>query len=142
MPRNPAAIQVKGPRIEREKRTVTAMIERYCADHHTAAPDTAAPDTAAPDTAAPGELCPACADLHAYTLQRLDRCPFQEGKTTCAKCAIHCYRPDRKEQIRTVMRYAGPRMIWTHPLLAIQHLLDSRRKTTVPAAKAAKAARP
>jgi hypothetical protein len=120
MSRNPAKLVVIGPRIEREKRTVTAMIELYCADQH---------------AALHGELCPQCADLHAYAMQRLDRCPFQEGKTTCAKCAIHCYRPDRKEQIRTVMRYAGPRMIWAHPIMAIQHLLDGRRKTAVPAAK-------
>ena len=113
MPNNPAAIQVKGPRIEREKRTVTAMIELYCHDRH---------------AAAQGELCQQCADLHAYAMQRLDRCPFQEGKTTCAKCAIHCYRPDRKEQIRTIMRYAGPRMMRSHPLLALRHLLKKFKK--------------
>ena len=106
----------KGPRIEREKRTVSAMIDLYCADQH-----------AAPH----GELCPACAELRAYAMQRLDRCPFQEEKTTCANCAVHCYRPDRKEQIRVVMRYAGPRMLRRHPILAVRHLLDGR-KTAAP----------
>ena len=123
MPRNPAALTVQGPRIEREKRTVTAMIERYCVDHH---------------TAAPGELCPQCAGLQAYAVQRLERCPFQEGKTTCANCAIHCYRPDRQEQIRMVMRYAGPRMIWRHPVMAIQHLWDGRRKTAILSSRSSK----
>lgn len=107
----------QGPRIKREKRTVSAMIELYCADRH---------------SAAHRELCPACAELRAYAMQRLDRCPFQEQKTTCANCAVHCYRPDRKEQIRVVMRYAGPRMLRRHPILAVRHLLDGRRKTAAP----------
>jgi hypothetical protein len=126
MVRDPAAPKIKGPRIEREKRTVTAMIELYCFDQH---------------TATPGELCPQCADLHAYAMQRLDRCPFQEGKTTCANCTIHCYRSDRKEQIRITMRYAGPRMIWQHPIMAVRHLLDSRRKVAIKPPKPAKPAR-
>jgi hypothetical protein len=33
-----------------------------------------------------------------------------------------------RERIRTVMRYAGPRMALRHPLLALAHLLDSLRK--------------
>ena len=110
------ASTAKGPRIEREKRTVSAMIELYCDDQH---------------TAPHGELCSACAELRAYAMQRLDRCPFQEEKTTCANCAVHCYRPDRKEQIRVVMRYAGPRMLRRHPILAVRHLLDGR-KTAAP----------
>jgi hypothetical protein len=116
MPRDPAVHTVQGPRIKREMRTVSVMIHLYCAGEH---------------DAVRGELCPQCAELHAYAMQRLDRCPFQEGKTTCAKCAVHCYGPDCKDQIRAVMRYAGPRMIWAHPVMAIQHLLDGRRKSAV-----------
>ena len=26
------------------------------------------------------------------------------------------------------MRYAGPRMLWRHPLLSLYHLLDKRRE--------------
>ena len=29
-----------------------------------------------------------------------------------AKCPVHCYQRDRREQAREVMRYAGPRMVW------------------------------
>jgi hypothetical protein len=35
-----------------------------------------------------------------------------------------------KTQIIEVMRYAGPRMIFHHPLLAIAHLLDEKRSDT------------
>jgi len=29
--------------------------------------------------------------------------------------------------VRTVMRYAGPRMMWRHPFLALAHVVDGRR---------------
>lgn len=113
MARQTADSSVKGPRIEREKRTVSAMIELYCADQH---------------ATAKGQLCPTCTELRTYAMQRLDLCPFQEEKSTCLNCAVHCYRADRKEEIRVVMRYAGPRMLRHHPILAIRHVLDGRRK--------------
>ncbi len=61
-----------GPRIRREKRTVAAMIELYCRDEHGSADG----------------LCEECRTLHDYAMQRLDRCPFGEEKSTCANaCA-------------------------------------------------------
>jgi len=75
-----------------------------------------------------GELCDACEELLDYALERLDKCPFQEAKPTCADCPIHCYRSPMREQIRSVMRYAGPRMVFRHPLLAFGHLLDGLRR--------------
>ena len=104
------------PRLARERRTIEAMIRLYCRDHH-----------APPE----GGLCPECRELLEYAEQRLARCPFQEGKTTCAKCPVHCYRPAMRERVRAVMRYAGPRMIRRHPVLALLHLLDSRRDKPV-----------
>ncbi|HSJ58193.1 MAG TPA: nitrous oxide-stimulated promoter family protein [Anaerolineae bacterium] len=101
------------PRIERERRTVEAMIALYCHGEH----------------GTQGELCDECSALDVYARQRLEKCPFREAKTTCAKCPIHCYRPEMRERVRAVMRYAGPRMIYRHPVLAILHLLDGRRAT-------------
>jgi hypothetical protein len=37
---------------------------------------------------------------------------------------VHCYQKDRRAQIKTVMRFAGPRMMWEHPWLSLCHLLD------------------
>jgi hypothetical protein len=102
----------KDPRMARERRTVEAMIEIYCRGQHSMN----------------GALCVECQALAAYARQRLDRCPFQEAKTTCARCPVHCYRPGMREQIRAVMRYAGPRMVYRHPIMALQHMLDERRK--------------
>ena len=108
-------------RLEREKRTVAVMIAMYCRGVHTSAP-----------------LCPECAALQTYALQRIEKCPFGVNKPTCANCAIHCYAelgrggvshmPGMREQIRTVMRYAGPRMLLRHPILALLHLWDGRKR--------------
>ncbi|GAB4373844.1 MAG: nitrous oxide-stimulated promoter family protein [Spirochaetales bacterium] len=59
-----------------------------------------------------------------YALNRLESCRFGEDKPTCSRCPVHCYRSDMRERIRAVMRYAGPRMLVYHPLLAILHLKD------------------
>jgi hypothetical protein len=33
-----------------------------------------------------------------------------------------------REQVKAVMRYAGPRMLYRHPILTLFHFLDGRRK--------------
>ena len=72
-------------------------------------------------------LCPECATLLDYALRRLDSCRFGDGKPSCRKCPVHCYRADMRERIRTVMRWAGPRMIFRHPMAATRHLLRELR---------------
>ena len=99
--------------IENEYQTVTAMISLYCRERH---------------GTARGALCPSCADLLAYAQSRLDKCPFGADKPTCAACPVHCYTPGRRRQIQGVMRYAGPRMMRSHPLLALRHLLKKFKK--------------
>jgi YbgA-like uncharacterized protein len=92
-----------------ERKMIEAMIALYCRDHHG------------------HSLCAECGGLAAYARQRLEKCPFGDQKPTCAKCPIHCYKADRRAQVQTVMRYAGPRMLWRRPLLAIRHLLHERQ---------------
>jgi hypothetical protein len=93
-------------RLARERKTVTAMLHIYCRDRH-------------------GDvLCRDCRELMNYVSLRLERCRFGDEKPTCAKCPVHCYQRDRREQIRVVMRYAGPKMLWKHPWLSLCHLLD------------------
>jgi hypothetical protein len=99
------------PRIAREKRTITAMVRIYCRAHHGASKDP----------------CAKCRELLDYAFARLDRCPFGADKPTCANCPIHCYKPSLRAKAKAVMRYAGPRMLWRHPILAIRHLIDGRR---------------
>jgi hypothetical protein len=99
-------------RLAREWQTITAMISCYCRDHH----------------AARATLCPECQGLLDYAAIRLARCRFGLEKPVCAKCPVHCYQCARREQVRTVMRYAGPRMLWRHPTLSLRHWLDGCRK--------------
>ena len=74
-------------------------------------------------------LCPECAALLDYALRRLDSCRFGDGKPSCRKCPVHCYRADMRERIRTVMRWAGPRMIFAArtPLIGTCEIARPRR---------------
>ena len=101
-------------RLTRERSTVTAMIGIYCRGHHGSGAD----------------LCEECRELCDYAMRRLDRCPFGAVKPTFANCTVHCYQPQRRDQIGQVMRYAGPRMLWKHPILALLHKLDGWIQTT------------
>lgn len=104
-------------RIRREKKTISVMIELYCRDRH---------------DGRGGTLCDDCSELRDYAMQRIDKCPFCLSKPTCVNCPIHCYQPDVRERVRTVMRYSGPRMLGRHPVLAVLHKLDGLRKVTLP----------
>ncbi len=74
-------------------------------------------------------LCSECRELAEHANEKLDYCPFQEDKPTCNKCPVHCYTSEMRKKVKEVMRYAGPRMIRRHPILAIQHIIDGWRKT-------------
>lgn len=100
-------------RLHREFQTVSKMIALYCHAHHNNPHN---------------ELCSDCQNLADYAHDRIERCPFGWHKPTCAKCPVHCYKPDRREDIRQVMRYAGPRMLFHHPWLAVLHLVDNLRE--------------
>ena len=65
--------------------------------------------------------------LNAYAEKRLDKCVFGEEKPACKQCPVHCYQPIKREEMKQVMRWAGPRMLWRHPILTIRHLIDDRR---------------
>ncbi|MBI5383232.1 MAG: nitrous oxide-stimulated promoter family protein [Verrucomicrobia bacterium] len=100
-------------RLERERRTIEAMIVCFCRGVH----------------GSRDELCADCEGLLDYATLRLQRCPFGENKPTCAKCPIHCYQPQLREKVKAVMRYAGPRVFWRHPILSVKHFLDAYRQT-------------
>ena len=101
------------PRITREKKTIDKMVHIYCRGHHKTKGN---------------ELCPECTEFLSYAFMRLDTCPFQEEKSTCGKCLVHCYQPQMKEKVKKVMRYSGPRMLLHGPGLALHHAFDGRKK--------------
>ena len=69
-----------------------------------------------------------CAELKEYAFKRVDLCPFMENKTFCSNCKVHCYEKEKRKMIKEVMRYSGPRMLLHHPLLAIRHLIESKKE--------------
>ena len=99
-------------RTKREMKTVEEMIKLYCHDHHQTSGD---------------ELCDACKGLVDYAFKRINHCVFNPDKPTCKNCTVHCYAPAKKESIRQVMRYSGPRMMLKFPGLTILHLIDGWR---------------
>ena len=76
-------------------------------------------------------LCTECNEMTGYAEKRLRKCPYGSGKTTCIRCPTHCYKPDMKEKIRTVMRYSGPKMIYRHPIMTILHFIDGLRRKPI-----------
>lgn len=100
-------------RLARERKLVRAMIAVFCRSRHR------------------GRVpCASCTELAEFCDLRLACCPFGAAKPTCARCRVHCYRPEMRARIREVMRHAGPRILWRHPWLAFLHeVVDARRPT-------------
>jgi hypothetical protein len=94
-----------GPIIRREKKIVSKMVRIYCNKKHRQ-----------------NQLCEDCSGLQNYAFTRLTLCRFGEEKLACAKCPIHCYKPEFRKKIREVMRFAGPWMLLYDPIEAIKHI--------------------
>ncbi|MBN1298806.1 MAG: nitrous oxide-stimulated promoter family protein [Actinobacteria bacterium] len=98
-------------RLAREKAAVKAMIVFYCKVHH-----------------AKGIVpCNDCENLINYAFLKLDKCSYIDNKPPCSKCRTHCYSNDKRNKIKAVMRYSGPRMLYAHPVLAIRYFLTKMR---------------
>ena len=91
-------------------KTIEAMVRIYCRAYHSR------------------DLCGECGEVLAYCLERLERCVYGPDKPACNQCTVHCYSPKMREKVKTIMRFSGPRMIYRHPYLAINHLIRERKK--------------
>jgi len=98
-------------RIRREILTVEKMIRLYCKHDHKIGVDG----------------CKECGDLLEYARKHTLNCKFGDQKPVCSNCLVHCYKPEKREKIKMVMRFSGPRMIWTYPNLAIQYIYDKKK---------------
>lgn len=104
-----------GERLERENRTVKAMIEIYCKKNHQS------------DI----ELCKECKEIYDYASYRIIRCPHKDKKPACTKCEIHCFSRKMKDEIKKVMRFSGPRMLIYHPILSLFHYIDKLKEGSI-----------
>lgn len=98
---------------EKELCVVALMIKKYCKGNH---------------GTKKGTLCTECTEPLNYVEFRRSKCPFGDGKPFCSNCKIHCYKPEMREKIRSVMRYSGPRIVLDHPVLATRHLIESKQE--------------
>jgi len=89
-----------------EIRTVHQMIKIYCKAHHDMK----------------NSLCDSCQEIYDYAIMKYEKCPFGANKPVCSKCKIHCYQKDKREHIKTIMRYSGPRMLFQHPINTLIYL--------------------
>ncbi len=89
-----------------------AMARIYCRGHrHTQGKD---------------GVCDECRKVVEYSFERTRACPH-EHKGTCDTCTIHCYKPEMRAAIRAIMAYSGPRMMFHHPIMAVEHLAKKRK---------------
>ena len=96
-------------RRERESVIVQTMIKMYCQKNHNSW----------------DILCGECESLLKYAEKRLLSCMYGEIKPVCKHCPVHCYSPAMREQMRQVMKWAGPKMIIRNPVFAVMHIIDN-----------------
>lgn len=99
-----------GTNLETEIKTVRLMVEMFCKHYHHG-----------------DELCESCKGLGEYAENRIRKCAFGTTKPICSQCSVHCFKPEMKSEIREVMRFAGFRMNFKHPLLVLHHLFRRYR---------------
>lgn len=98
-------------RLQREQETVETMIHMYCKSNHYAKETP----------------CDQCSKLIHYAKERVEHCQFGENKTICGKCKVHCYTPQMRQKIKTVMRTTGYKMLYRHPIMLLKHVVDMVR---------------
>jgi hypothetical protein len=99
-------------KIQYEKETIERMLVLYCKlKHHSS-----------------NGLCSQCAELKEYAHIRLNKCKYGEKKPACKNCPVHCYKPDRRDAMKQVMRFTGPRMLFYHPKDFFIHLISSLKQ--------------
>jgi hypothetical protein len=96
-------------RRNQEEKTIRIMISMFCNGRHGSRPG----------------LCAECSGLLEYAHERAHTCRFGANKPVCRNCSVHCYKPEMREKIKRVMRYAGPRFPLRHPVLSALHLIDA-----------------
>lgn len=89
-----------------EKEIFDKMTLIYCKDHHCSS------------------ICTRCNEIILYAHRRIDLCKFGKNKSFCSKCLIHCFKTDIREDVKKIMRYSGPRIIFHHPLMAFKHMFS------------------
>ena len=97
--------------ISREKKMVDSMVLIYCKNHHNSI----------------RIPCKSCTNFSEYSKNRLENCFYQDKKPVCGRCGLSCYNSHFKKFGETCFNYAGPRILFHDPKLALHHIIDSFR---------------
>lgn len=98
-----------------EKKLIPEMIRIYCLGNHK--------ESRKEESVKGKELCSKCKELTEYAEFRLEKCPFKKNKGFCSFCKIHCYKPEYRAEMKKAMRYSGSRMLFSHPIFALSHVV-------------------
>ncbi len=96
--------------IRREKKHMISskMIHMYCHAHHNTDKQS---------------LCDHCQAISDYSEFRTSKCPYIAKTLYCINCPTPCYKPDMKKEMAVIMKYAGPRFLFKHPIYFIDHVI-------------------
>lgn len=96
----------------KDLRLLARFVECWCGAHHDAA--TRELIGSATELAPLGlhscRLCTECRELLDYAMARRRACPL-DPKPVCKDCPIHCYKAERRAEIRKIMRFSGRHLI-------------------------------
>ncbi|MCL2332131.1 MAG: nitrous oxide-stimulated promoter family protein [Actinomycetia bacterium] len=120
----------KGTKRARDAELIVRFTEWYCAAHH-ASEQRQPLESPGVEAGIYGKriplLCDDCAKFARYAERRTELCR-QQPKPFCAVCKIKCYKSDMSEYSRKVMRYSGPRSLFSHYCLrALGHAWSTLR---------------
>ncbi len=68
-------------------------------------------------------LCQSCQNLLNYSLLKTSKCKHKEKGRLCSSCKNHCFSHEKRSQIRQLMRFSGPRLFLSNPILSIRYLI-------------------
>jgi len=96
----------------KDLRLLACFIECWCAAHHDEAGRESIENKVgiAPLALRSCRLCTECRGLLDYAIARRRACPL-DPKPACKDCPIHCYKPERRAEIRKIMRFSGRHLI-------------------------------
>ena len=97
---------------QKEMEVVELMIRLYCRKKHKCREG----------------LCEECNELLEYVKLHRSKCPWGDSKPFCSNCKIHCYKAEMRAKIKEVMRFSGPRMVLYHPIIAMSHLIETKKQ--------------
>ena len=121
---------IQGTQKAKDTKLVAHFTAWYCAAHHQnrkRSPIASAGTAAGIYGRQAIILCEECAEYIRRVEILTEKCPF-DPKPFCTICNIKCYTPQMAEYARAIMRYSGPRSIFSrYWYRAIQHAIASKR---------------